>query len=269
MSFIQESQTSPELGGIERLYGSSSLQSFRRSTAMVIGIGGVGSWTAEALARSGVGKLVLVDMDDLCVTNTNRQIHATTLTLGQGKVDAMADRIRSISNLTQVQAERRFFTARSAEELLSLAPDIVVDAIDSTQHKALLIAECLQRQIPLVVSGAAGGRRDPTCIRKADLAQTTHDPLLKSVRKLLRDTHGIEPGPDKGYGIPAVYSQEKATFPVCDQASPATRAPGLRIDCATGYGTVTAVTGGFGFAAAQACLDILASRMENPIIPRP
>ena len=186
-------------GGIARLYGTAALTRFRAAHVMVVGIGGVGSWAVEALARSGLGRLTLVDLDDVCVSNINRQLHALDTTVGQPKVQIMAERVRAISPEARVDARVEFFTADTASRLLGLEagsssedrPDFVVDAIDSMANKVRLIALCHGAGIPLVVCGGAGGRRDPTAVRVADLAAVTHDRLLSEVRKRLRREHGF------------------------------------------------------------------------------
>lgn len=252
-------------GGVGRLYGVEALSRLWGAHVCVVGIGGVGTWTVEALARSGVGRLTLVDLDDVCVTNTNRQLHTLSApeggTVGRFKVEVMAERARQISPHITVHEEERFFTARTCEELLSPAGrppyDLLVDAIDSTEHKALLIAECWRRGLPAVVSGGAGGRRAAHKVTCGDLSAATHDPLLRQVRRLLRATHGLPEGP---WGVTAVYSQERAVYPtpeggVCERPAPGEPA---RLDCRAGFGAAAHVTGVFGLMAAGAALDLLA-----------
>lgn len=239
-------------GGILRLYGAASQERLRHAHVCVVGIGGVGSWAVEALARSGIGKLTLVDMDDVCVSNVNRQIHAVTGTFGKPKVEAMAERVRLINPDCEVRAEQIFFTAATAPQLLAPDYDAVLDAIDTRAMKALLIALSRAKKIPVVTTGGAGGRRDPTALRVADLAQATHCGLLVNLRKLLRTEHNFPRDPKQPFGVDCVYSPEKQVFPagdgtVCEERQPGER---LRLDCRTGYGTACFVTGAFGFAAA-------------------
>lgn len=250
--------------GVGRLYGLEGLARLKERHACVFGIGGVGSWTVEALARSGVGRISLVDLDDICVTNTNRQLHTHSGTIGAFKVEAMAERVRSINPEVLVHTYTEFFTDQSAERLLSperhgLPPyDVVIDAIDHTERKALLIAECWRRALPVVVSGAAGGRRDPTKVTTSDLSQTTHDGLLRNIRRTLRVSYGL---PSEGsWGIPAVFSLERAIYPSPDGGSCATPPSGeaLRLNCQLGFGAVTHLTATFGFAAAYHALERLA-----------
>lgn len=243
--------------GISRLYGPAGHERLQAARITVIGIGGVGSWTAEALARTSVGTIRLIDLDDICESNINRQLHALTDTVGQFKVEAMAERIRAINPDCKVEAEVRFFTEKTAEALLSPAPDVVVDCIDSMKPKCLLLATCRDRGIPVVTVGAAGGRRDPARIQTADLGRSVHDPLLARVRKRLRQGYGF-PRKDKAkFGIPCVFSDEPIQLPSdCDASNPDTS---LKLDCETGYGTATFVTGTFGFHAAAIAVNLVAA----------
>lgn len=248
--------------GIGRLYGESALTRLNRSHVAVIGIGGVGTWTAEALARSGVGAITLIDLDDVCVTNVNRQVHALDGQIGRPKVDAMADRLRLISPHCEVTAISDFFTPASSERLLDTAFDVVVDAIDNITHKALLIARCHERGIPIIVSGGAGGKRDPSNLGIADLSKATNDRLLKRLRKLLRREYGFPPEPTKeDFGMTAVFCDEKTVFPWADGTVCGTPEPGtdLRLNCESGFGTAAFVTGVIGFAAAAEAVKSLVS----------
>lgn len=247
-------------GGIARLYGVAQAKRIARARIAVVGIGGVGSWAVEALARSGVGTLILQDMDDLCITNTNRQIHAMQGTYGQAKVEVMAERTRLINPAVQVEPLLSFYTVSHPERLFDTAPDIVIDAIDSMRPKAHLIAECYKRGIPIITCGGAGGRIDAACITMADLARTCGDNMLSQLRKTLRKEYGF-PLHDKcpDIGIPCVYSPEKPRFPRCDGSVSCEREPGQKggIGCASGFGSATHVTGTFGFLMAGAALKLL------------
>src|SRR5580700_9882892 len=178
-------------GGLARLYGVDGLRRLLEASVCVVGVGGVGSWTAEALARSGLGRITLVDLDDVCVSNVNRQLHALDSSVGRPKVDVMAERIHAIHPACQVGTISAFFNETTAEEILKNRFDFVVDAIDQAENKSLLIARCCQKQIPIICAGAAGGRRDPAAIEVADLARTSHDALLRKVRQKLRDEYGF------------------------------------------------------------------------------
>lgn len=239
-------------GGIRRLFGADGQKRLRRAHVCIIGIGGVGSWAVEALARSGIGTLTLVDLDDVCISNVNRQLHAVTGEFGKPKVEVMAARVQLIHPDGVVHARHMLFTASTAKQLLAPNYDCVLDAIDTKAVKALLIARCCERKLPIVTVGGAGGRRDPTAIRMADLARASHDGLLSKVRKILRTEHGFPRDPKQSFGVNCVYSPEPQVFPASDGTICALREPDarLRLDCRTGYGTATFVTGAFGFAAA-------------------
>ncbi len=249
----------PRFSGIERLYGRAAFQQFQTSHVAVIGVGGVGSWVAEALARSGVGAITMMDMDEICVTNINRQVHALEETVGVPKTEAMAQRLRAISPGIEVQEEFTFFTEKNANEVLGRGWDGVVDCIDSIPHKCVLLDRCWRRRIPVVTVGAAGGRRDPCRIETVDLTRTCQDALLQRVRKKLRQKFDFPRNTRKKWGIPAVYSPEPVRYPQSDGEVCETREEGsnLRLDCASGYGTASFVTGTFGFAAAAAMMELL------------
>lgn len=240
-------------GGIERLYAHNGLAQLKAAKITVVGIGGVGSWVAEALARSAVGTICLIDLDDICESNVNRQIHALTETVGAFKVEAMAERIAAINPACTVLAETRFFTEKTSEELLDPAPDVLVDCIDSMKAKCLMLATCRDRGIPAITVGAAGGRCDPTRIQSGDLGKSMHDPLLARVRKRLRQEYGFPRKPQAKFGISCVYSDEPMRYPEhCDAQDPDTS---LKLDCETGYGTASFVTGTFGFFAAALAVN--------------
>ena len=248
------------------MWGREAFARIRGAHVAVIGVGGVGGWAAEALARGGVGKLTLVDMDEICVTNINRQVHALDTTVGQAKTAAMAERLRGVSPGVEVVEEFRFFTADSADDLLSRDWDGVLDCIDSVPHKCLLLDGCRRRGIPVVTVGAAGGRRDPCRVETADLARTYHDALLQRVRKRLRQKFDFPRNPRKKWGIHAVFSPEPVVYPHADGSVCATReeGSGLRLDCDSGYGTAAFVTGAFGFAAAAAMMRELLDETSSP-----
>lgn len=254
-------------GGVARLYGQAALDRFARARVVVVGIGGVGSWTVECLARSGVGHLTLVDLDEICVTNVNRQIHALDGQIGQQKTEAMAARVRAINPDCEITVVSAFFNEHTAEEILATGFDVVVDAIDTLRHKALLVAECHARNIAVITCGAAGGRRDPTCIRTADLSVSGGDPLLHSLRRKLRREHGF-PAVPMGTKPPlmridAVFSDEPQAFPdgvggvSCERAIP--MAAGPRLGCDAGYGSAAHVTACFGMIAAGRVLEKLSA----------
>lgn len=239
-------------GGIARLYGKAGLEKLRAAHVGVIGIGGVGTWAAEALARSGIAAITLVDLDEVCVTNINRQLHALTETVGRSKVEAMAERIRAINPECRVMAEQKFFNEQTAEELLAPKYNFVVDAIDDVTNKVLLLVCCREKNLPAIACGGAGGRRELTSVRVGDLSKASHDKLLSEVRRRLRQEHGFPAG-QSAMDLPCVYSVERAVFPqadgsVCEMRSEAE--DGAKLNCNGGLGSATFVTGAFGFAAA-------------------
>lgn len=237
--------------GLDRLYGRGSLNRLAKSHVAVIGIGGVGSWSAEALARSGIGQLTLIDLDDVCISNTNRQLHALSSTIGRPKVEAMAERIALINPECTVHAVQDFLTASTLASLLALGFDHIIDAIDSLNNKVCLLSHCYQVKQPVVTVGGAGGRIDLSKIDICDLSQTTNDGLLRRVRKQMRKD-GLVTLDTPSYGIPAVYSRERPRFlakngQICFEGSQTDR---QRLNCESGYGTASFVTGAYGFAAA-------------------
>ena len=257
--------------GITRLYGADALETFTRARVCVVGIGGVGSWVAEALARSGIGHITMIDLDEICVSNINRQLHAMDGEIGKQKTAAMSDRIRAINPDCEVVSMETFFSSRNADEILDLGFDYVIDAIDRVKEKCLLLAGCHQRDIPIVTCGGAGGLRDPSQIRIDDLSRSYNDALLNQVRKNLRSNHGFPPGADpkrkikaRKFGIDCVFSPENAVFPQCDGSVSENR-PGdmsgkdARLNCASGYGSITHMTATFGFFAVSRCLEGIAS----------
>ncbi len=254
-------------GGIARLYGPSGLAAFERAHVAVIGIGGVGSWVAEALARSAIGKLTLIDLDNVAESNTNRQIHALDGNYGKPKVDAMAERIALIDRQCEVRRVEDFVDPGNFDALLGGGFDYVIDAIDSVRTKTALVAWCVAREQPLITVGGAGGQLDPTRIRIDDLAVTIQDPLLSKVRAQLRKQHGFPRGPKAKFKVSAVYSDEPLIYPeaaVCEidniaqhlVTSPGHAGP-VGLNCA-GFGSSVCVTASFGFAAAAHVLRALA-----------
>jgi tRNA threonylcarbamoyladenosine dehydratase len=247
-------------GGLARLFGRTGLDRLRCSHVCVVGVGGVGSWAAEALARSGIGALTLVDLDDVCISNVNRQLHALDGEFGKPKVDVLAHRIRAINPDCAVRPVRAFFTLSNAEQLLSGGFEYLLDAIDSPSRKCILISRAKARRIPVITTGGSAGRSDPTAVQVKDLAFSTHDRLLQEVRKKLRVRDGF-PRDGQPFGVPCVCSAEPLRYPTADGRVCAEPAPGLdlRLDCQAGLGTASFVTGAFGLAAASHIVRSLAS----------
>jgi tRNA A37 threonylcarbamoyladenosine dehydratase len=246
-------------GGVERLYGSAALDRFQAAHVAIIGLGGVGSWTAEALARSGVGTISLIDLDDICVTNTNRQVHTLQSTVGQPKIEALRLRLIDINPGIKINTCHDFLTRQNAVSLLSGPFQCVVDAIDQVGTKALILHICHSSGMAAVTVGGAGGRRDPAAIRCGDLTESWGDELLKLVRKKLRRDYGFPNSTNTPFGIPSVYSHEPRAFSWSDGRICSTPEPGSHsgLDCASGFGTVCHITATFGLFAASHVLDIL------------
>jgi tRNA A37 threonylcarbamoyladenosine dehydratase len=247
-------------GGIERLYGAGALARAAAAHVVVVGIGGVGSWAVEALARSGLGRLTLVDLDHVAESNVNRQIHALESTFGAAKVAAMKDRIAAINPDCAVIAVEEFIDEANVAALIP-ACDAVIDAIDQVPAKAALIAHCRRAGIRIVTTGGAGGRIDPTRVEVIDLSCTIHDALASKLRTRLRKDYGFTRDPKKKFGVDCVFSAEQIRRPAgadsCDGNGDFDAAAGLA--CA-GYGSSVAVTASFGFAAAaRALAGILAA----------
>jgi len=256
-------------GGIERLYGKQQLIWLQQAHICIIGIGGVGSWAAEAIARSGVGQITLYDLDDICITNTNRQIHALQPTIGMSKVLVMAERIQEINPACLVNPMQAFITQENLRDELNDQFDMVIDAIDSVNSKTALIAHCKRNKIPLIVAGGAGGQTDPRLITTGDLAKTIHDPLLSKVRNQLRTSYNFSKNPQRKFGIEAVYSTEQPVYPKSDgsvcQAKREMADGSTRMDCASGFGAATMVTASFGLMAAARAVDKLLARRQREL----
>ncbi len=269
MTAVTDLDLTRRFGGINRLYGGNALQRLAEARVCVIGIGGVGSWAAEALARCGVGHIALVDLDHVAESNTNRQIHALEGEYGRAKVQAMAARIRAINPTCAVREIDDFVTLENVANLLPAREyDYVLDAIDDGRAKAALIAHCRANDIPIVTTGAAGGRRDPTRILVADLARTEHDPLVARLRAQLRKEYDFPRGPKQTFGVECVFSTEPIVRPMNSAAACETDSPGESstpsaapqgLNCA-GYGSVVMVTATFGMVAAARVVDHLTDR---------
>lgn len=250
----------PRFSGIDRLYGDGSVVRLAAMRVAVIGVGGVGSWAVEAMARSGIGHLALIDADEVCVSNANRQLHTLTATLGQSKVRVMAERLRGINPSLTVEAIERFVTPATLAELLDRRFDLVLDACDAFRVKVELAAWCRRRKLPLIVCGSAGGRTDPTLIRVRDLSRTEHDALLGLVRRKLRQEFHFPSNADRYFGVPAVYSLENVRYPQADGSVCGMRpadAESPRIECGGGLGAAAHVTASFGMVATGRALEML------------
>lgn len=246
-------------GGVGRLYGTATAEALARARVCVVGIGGVGSWVVEALVRSGVGHLTLIDLDMVAESNTNRQIHALDDVYGKAKVLAMAERGKLINPACDFTLVEDFLTPENCADLLSASFDVVVDAIDQAKAKVAIIDHCHQLGVPVVVAGAAGGQVDPTQITVSDLANTVQDPLLAKVRSQLRKFHGFPKAGSGKFGVPAVYSTEQLRYPEPANACDAGTAGLNGLSCA-GFGSSVCVTGTFGLVAAAQAISLIGRR---------
>lgn len=240
---------------VARLVGDEGLARLAASHVLVVGLGGVGSWAAESLARTGVGRLTLVDSDRVCVTNTNRQLAALQATIGRPKCQVLAERLREVHPGARVEGVEAFYGPSTSDELLADRPDFVLDAIDHFTAKCHLLATCRERGIRVVSSTGASGRMDPTAVRVADLARTRIDPMALSVRKILRVKYGFPP--KKAFGIPAVFSEEEPAMPFGPDSDRGCTCPGAETNRrgndkrSVVYGNASFVTGTFGLVAAS------------------
>lgn len=257
----------PRFAGIERLYGAGAQAILASSHVCVIGLGGVGSWAAEALARSGIGALTLVDGDEVCVSNVNRQSHALDGQFGRAKVDVIAERVRAIDPACRVTATQRFVTPEGVPTLFDAPFDYVFDACDALQVKIDVAAFCRRRKTPIIVCGSAGGRVDPTRIVVRDLAKTEQDVLLAKVRRGLRDEYGWTRNPDRYFGVLAVYSMEPARYVQADGrmacVKPQDAEAAFRIECGGGLGSAMHVTAAFGLVAVGRIIERILERRRG------
>lgn len=257
-----DSSWQARFAAIDRLYGQGAVAHFARCHVVVIGLGGVGSWVVEALARTGIGRLTLIDADDLCVSNTNRQLPALEGQYGRGKAEVMAERCLAINPGIDVRAINSFLTPSNLEPLLGERSHLVIDACDSFRAKVEAIAWCRRRKQPILTVGSAGGRVDPTLVRVRDLSKTEHDAMLALIRRKLRGEFNFPTGPKRYFSVPAVYSLENVRYPqadgtVCGLRPQLGADDALNMDCGGGLGSATHITGAFAFAAVGKALDLL------------
>jgi len=251
--------------GIDRLYGVGTVDLLASRRVAVVGMGGVGSWVVEALARTAVGHLTLIDADDICVSNTNRQLPALAGQYGRNKAEAMAERCRAINPDISVDAVASFLTVSNMVELLDRDFDLVIDACDSFRVKVETIAWCRRRKLPILTVGAAGGRTDPTLVRIRDVSRTEHDAMMALIRKKLRSDFNFPKNASRYFGVPAVYSLENVKYPQADGSVCGIRPnlgadAALKLDCGAGLGAATHITGAFAFAAVGKALEMLMKR---------
>ena len=248
---VDEADLERRFGGLRRLYGDAAYARIRAARVAVIGVGGVGSWAAEVLARSGVAELTLVDLDHVAESNINRQVQALGATLGMAKVRALAQRFADIHPGCRVHEVEEFASPENWPALLPQPVDVVIDSCDQLRAKLAMAAWSLATRSPLVVVGAAGGKRRAQAVEVADLAEATHDPLLASLRQRLRQQHGAA---RKGaIGLRCVFSREPVTMPALDETCDVE----ANLNC-HGYGSTVSVTATFGMVAAQVALECAA-----------
>jgi len=253
-------------GGVRRLYGVSAYELYTQARICVVGIGGVGTWAAEALARSGIGHITLIDMDDVCITNTNRQIHALDGNVGRSKVDAMAERIKLINPHCQVNAIEDFVTPENVAELLGNQYDYVIDAIDSLKPKAAMVAWCRRNKVKIITIGGAGGQIDPTRVMIADLSRTERDPLAAKLRNFLRRHNNFPKNTKRRFEVECVFSTEQLRYHHKDGTISLERpdwGANAKLGCDSGFGSSTVVTATFGLVAAGRVLEKLAKVAEQ------
>jgi tRNA A37 threonylcarbamoyladenosine dehydratase len=265
--FDDEVDFERRFGGIARLYGERALERFRKAHVCVIGVGGVGSWIVEALARSAIGKLTLIDLDNVAESNINRQIQALSTTIGMPKIEALKQRIALINPYCEVELVEDFIDLDNIPQMVAPGKyDYVFDAIDSVKAKAALIAHCRDHAIPLIVIGGAGGQTDPTKIEVRDLARTEQEPLLKKVRKILRAQYGFAKGEKHKYHIDAVFSMEPLRYPEAGEACEIDANSITGLNCA-GFGSSMVVTATFGMVAAGHMLRKMAEAANAVAAP--
>ena len=248
---MSDMDSSRRFGGIIRLYGEAAFTRFSHAHIAVIGVGGVGSWAVEALARSGIGTLTLIDLDNVAESNINRQLAALSSTIGKTKVDVLAERCLDINPTITIHCIEDFVERENLAELITPHFDYVLDCIDSFRIKAALAAHCKRHKIKLITVGGAGGQIDPTKIRLSDLSKTLQDPLLARMRKELRQHYHFPQNPKRRFDVPAVWSEEAIKIPQ--------NGPACDLSCAGGIGSITTVTASFAFVAVSHVLSKLAT----------
>lgn len=246
-------EMSEAFSAIPRVYGGRAASLLGGLRICVVGVGGVGSWAAEALVRTGIGHISMIDHDDVSVGNINRQLHALADTVGQSKVEEMKLRLMRIAPGCEVVAHDDFLAEKNLERYLDQGFDAVIDAIDNIRFKAAMLAFCKRRKIRIVSTGGAGGRVDPLGITVNDLSRTRGDALAAKVRARLRAEYGFSSNPRRSFGIDCVHSREQPVYPDGEGEVSQTRpgVPGVRLDCDRGYGSVVFVTAPLGFVAAS------------------
>lgn len=252
-------------GGTQRLYGADAQEKLKQAHMAVVGLGGVGSWAAEALVRSGVGELTLIELDEVCVSNTNRQSHALHSNIGRPKIDVIAERLRDINPDVKLNCHADFLTTKNISDYIG-EQDVVIDAMDSVNVKSALAAYCSATKTRLIIIGSSGGKQDPTKIQVADLGHTECDPMLGKLRSQLYRLHNFSRDGRRKFRIDAVYSTEQMVYPkpdgsVCMDKS--VLESGVKLDCSGGFGSSVMVTGSFAFVAVSRALQRYLGTMKK------
>ena len=242
-----------------RLVGDEKMQKLFRSHVMIIGLGGVGSFAAESLIRSGIGTFTIIDFDEICITNSNRQLHAMTGVIGKKKAAQIGERLKKINPQATINIIEKFYSNESTEEIFSYKPDMILDCIDNLTAKCNLLAACKQNEIPVICSGGASAKQDPLQVEFADLSETHTDPFLTQVRRILRQKYNFPQ--DESMNIPTVFSAEQPSEPFELYYD---KGKGFHCVCPQGqndfhscenrnviYGTASYVTGTFGLVMAS------------------
>jgi tRNA A37 threonylcarbamoyladenosine dehydratase len=259
---VNNHYTPRRFSGVTRIYGQVAYQGFQASHICVIGLGGVGSWVVEALARSAIGEFSLIDLDHVAESNINRQLQATESNLGKAKTRALAERVLDINPNCRVHCIETFISNENQAEILNQNYDWVIDCIDNFRTKAALIAYCRRNKIKLLTIGGAGGMVDPAKIKQVDLSRSRQDPLFSKVRKQLRQEYAFPTNLSRRFNIPCIYSEEQLLYPD-DQGNVSHQKPSQAnatsgLNCANGFGSSVCVTASFGFYAASYILNKLA-----------
>lgn len=267
------SQAPERFAALERLYGLGCVQTFSQFDITIIGVGGVGSWIAEAAARTGVGGIRLIDADDVCVSNVNRQAPALEGNFGKAKINVMAERLRAINPDIRLETVESFLTPSNLSTLIPIErgehPRIIIDACDAFRVKVELIAWCRRNKIPLIVLGSAGGRTDSTAVRVRDLSKTEHDALLSLIRRKLRTEFNFPSNPKRYFSIPAVYSEQNVVYPQADGSVSGVRPQTIddsgagNMDCGGGLGSAMHVTAAFAMAAVGKAVELMLKPKAN------
>lgn len=250
-------QYDARFGGIARLYGIQQASIIRSLHICVVGIGGVGSWAVEALARTGVGEITLIDHDDISESNINRQLHSLTNSVNQSKVEVMAERIKQINPECKVHAIDDFISEMTLEKYMDCSFNYVIDAIDSIRFKAAIIHYCKRNNIPVITTGGAGGLTDPTQIVVKDLSKTVNDRMASKVRSTLRREYNFTRNIKRSFGVECVFSAQQKMYPKAD-GSVSKDKPGVKgvsLDCNMGLGASSCVTSVFGFIAVSRAIE--------------